>query len=82
MVGGWGHQRMEEEKRRQEQDRMRSKMQFDTYASSFGGLGMAGADVPRGESSGYDRPKRERSIDDDDRRDEDGKRFRGEGDDE
>jgi nuclear cap-binding protein subunit 2 len=60
-------------------------MQYDTYASSFGGLGMAGADVPRGEGPG-DRYKRGRSEDEDEdieRRDEeDGKRFRGDRDDE
>ena len=73
---------MEEERRRQEQDRMRSKMQYDTYASSFGGLGMAGADVPRGESGGYERAKRERSVEEEEQRDDDGKRSRGDGDEE
>lgn len=49
----------------------------------MGGLGMAGADVPRGEGSG-DRFKRERSEEDDRRgdEDEDGKRWRGDGDEE
>ncbi|WVF71309.1 hypothetical protein IAT40_006112 [Kwoniella sp. CBS 6097] len=81
--GGWGHQRLEEEKRRQEQDRLRSQMQFDTYAA-VGGLGMAGADVPRGEGFG-DRQKRDRSEEEDDEdneRREDEKRLRGERDDE
>ncbi|WRT66507.1 uncharacterized protein IL334_003466 [Kwoniella shivajii] len=73
--GGWGHQRLEEEKRRQEQERLRSQIQFDTYAA-VGGLG--GADVPRGEVG--DRQKRERSEDDERREDE--KRLRGERDDE
>ncbi|ORX35770.1 hypothetical protein BD324DRAFT_563768, partial [Kockovaella imperatae] len=58
--GGWGHQRLEEERRRQEQDRLRSRVQFDTYASSMGGLGMSGADVPRGETD-VARSKRSRS---------------------
>lgn len=66
-VGGWGHQRLEEERRREEQDRLRSQMQFDTYASSAGGLGMAGADVPRGEGP-ESRVKRGRSEEEDDRR--------------
>ncbi|WVQ99558.1 hypothetical protein IAU59_006694 [Kwoniella sp. CBS 9459] len=80
--GGWGHQRLEEEKRRQEQDRLRSQMQFDTYAA-VGGLGMAGADVPRGEGLG-DRQKRDRSEeeDEDNERREDEKRLRGDRDDE
>lgn len=57
-------------------------MQFDTYASSAGGLGMAGADVPRGEGT-ESRAKRGRSEEDDEdereRRtdDDDLKRFRG-----
>lgn len=57
-------------------------MQFDTYASSFGGLGMAGADVPKGEAT--ERQKRDRSEDEDIERrdDDDGKRFRGDGDEE
>lgn len=77
-LGGWGHQRMEEERRRQDQDRMRSQMQFDTYASAMGGLGMAGADVPKGEDLSERPAKRERSEEGDDRRDDDeGKRFRG-----
>jgi nuclear cap-binding protein subunit 2 len=72
-----------EEERHAEQDRLRTKMQFDTYASAMGGLGMAGADVPRGEGSG-ERYKRERSEEDDRRgdEDEDGKRWRGDGDEE
>ncbi|WWC89189.1 nuclear cap-binding protein subunit 2 [Kwoniella dendrophila CBS 6074] len=78
---GWGHQRLEEEKRRQEQERLRSQIQFDTYAA-VGGLGMAGADVPRGEDSGGDRQKRDRSEDEDIERREDEKRLRGERDDE
>jgi nuclear cap-binding protein subunit 2 len=65
--GGWGHQRLEEERRREEQDRLRSQMQFDTYASSAGGLGMAGADVPRGEGP-ESRIKRGRSEEEDERR--------------
>ncbi|RSH87211.1 nuclear cap binding complex subunit [Saitozyma podzolica] len=72
--GGWGHQRIEEERRRQEQERLRSQVQFDTYAA-VGGL--ATADVPKGEGVA-ERQKRERSEDEDiERRDED-KRFRGE----
>jgi nuclear cap-binding protein subunit 2 len=73
---------LEEERRREEQDRLRSQMQFDTYASSFGGLGMAGADVPKGEAT--ERQKRDRSEDEDIERrdDDDGKRFRGDGDEE
>jgi len=57
---------------------LRSQLQFDTYASSMGGLGMAGADVPRGEGPGAERLKRERSEEDDNERreDEDAKRFR------
>jgi len=55
-------------------------MQYDTYASSFGGLGMAGADMPRGEVPG-DRYKRERSDDEDVRGEDDDKRFRGDRDD-
>jgi nuclear cap-binding protein subunit 2 len=78
IVGGWGHQRIEEEKRQQEQDKLRSQMQYDTYASSFGGLGMAGADLPRGEEP-EGRSKRDRS--EEDMREED-KRFRGDRDDE
>lgn len=71
-TGGWGHQRMEEERRRQ--DQMRSQIQFDTYASAMGGLGQMGADVPKGDT--MERTKRERS--EEDRRDDDeGKRFRG-----
>ncbi|ORY32812.1 hypothetical protein BCR39DRAFT_521717 [Naematelia encephala] len=80
--GGWGHQRLEEEQRRQEQDRF--KAQFETYASTMGGLGMAGADVPRGEQHEASREKRGRSEDEDDdvdRRDDE-KRFRGERDEE
>jgi nuclear cap-binding protein subunit 2 len=74
MSGGWGHQRIEEERRRQEQERLRSQVQFDTYAA-VGGL--ATADVPKGEGVA-ERQKRERSEDEDiERRDED-KRFRGE----
>ncbi|WVQ73996.1 hypothetical protein IAR50_003577 [Cryptococcus sp. DSM 104548] len=81
--GGWGHQRLEEERRRQEQDQLRSQMQFDTYAA-VGGLGMAGADVPRGEEFFADRTKRERSEEEDEdlERREDEKRLRGENDDE
>nr|ODN80156.1 nuclear cap-binding protein subunit 2 [Cryptococcus depauperatus CBS 7841] len=81
--GGWGHQRLEEEKRRQEQEKMRSQMQFDTYAA-VGGLGMAGADVPKGEDlHNQDRQKRGRSEDEDENeRREDEKRLRGERDDE
>nr|XP_019011038.1 nuclear cap-binding protein subunit 2 [Kwoniella pini CBS 10737]OCF49819.1 nuclear cap-binding protein subunit 2 [Kwoniella pini CBS 10737] len=79
--GGWGHQRLEEEKRRQEQERLRSQIQFDTYAA-VGGLGMAGADVPRGEESERDRQKRDRSEDEDIERRDDEKRLRGEKDDE
>nr|XP_018262825.1 nuclear cap-binding protein subunit 2 [Kwoniella dejecticola CBS 10117]OBR84983.1 nuclear cap-binding protein subunit 2 [Kwoniella dejecticola CBS 10117] len=79
--GGWGHQRLEEEKRRQEQERLRSQIQFDTYAA-VGGLGMAGADVPRGEESERDRQKRDRSEDEDIERRDDEKRLRGERDDE
>ncbi|BEI85503.1 hypothetical protein CcaverHIS002_0509040 [Cutaneotrichosporon cavernicola] len=76
--GGWGHQRLELERRQQEQDRLRQQVQFDTYAA-IGGLGQAGADVPSGEAA--DRSKRARS--EDDRHDEDdGKRFRGERDEE
>jgi nuclear cap-binding protein subunit 2 len=66
-------------------------MQFDTYASTAGGLGMAGADVPRGEGPAS-RVKRERSEDDEDdheRRvddtydaEEDTKRLRGDRDEE
>ncbi|WVR06921.1 hypothetical protein IAU60_003957 [Kwoniella sp. DSM 27419] len=76
-------ERLEEEKRRQEQDRLRSQMQFDTYAA-VGGLGTAGADVPRGEGSG-ERQKRDRSEEydeEDNERREDEKRLRGERDDE
>lgn len=76
MSGGWGHQRIEEERRRQEQERLRSQVQFDTYAAAGG---LATADVPKGEGVA-ERQKRERSEDDDEdveRRDED-KRFRGE----
>ncbi|AAW46463.2 hypothetical protein CNBI2540 [Cryptococcus deneoformans B-3501A] len=80
--GGWGHQRLEEERRRQEQDRLRSQMQFDTYAA-VGGLGLAGADVPRGEDFFGDRQKRGRSEDEEEiERREDEKRLRGERDDE
>ncbi|OWZ78972.1 nuclear cap-binding protein subunit 2 [Cryptococcus neoformans Bt85] len=79
--GGWGHQRLEEERRRQEQDRLRSQMQFDTYAA-VGGLGLAGADVPRGEDFFGDRQKRGRSEDEEIERREDEKRLRGERDDE
>ena len=82
--GGWGHQRLEEERRRQEQDQLRSRMQYDTYASSMGGLGMAGADVPRGEGEISMENKRARSEEEEDgpeRRDTE-KRFRGEGDEE
>lgn len=46
---------------------------------------MAGADVPKGEGDMNERTKRERSEDEDDyerRDDEDGKRFRGDGDEE
>jgi nuclear cap-binding protein subunit 2 len=77
-AGGWGHERMmAEEQRRKQQDQIRTQLQFETYASSMGGLGMMGADVPRGE--GAERvSKRERSEDAEDRRDDDeGKRFRG-----
>lgn len=79
LLGGWGHQRLEEERRRQEQDRLRSQLQFDTYASTMGGLGMAGADVPRGEGPLGDRRKRDRSEDEENERreDDDAKRFRG-----
>ncbi|WWC70132.1 uncharacterized protein I206_104079 [Kwoniella pini CBS 10737] len=69
------------EKRRQEQERLRSQIQFDTYAA-VGGLGMAGADVPRGEESERDRQKRDRSEDEDIERRDDEKRLRGEKDDE
>ncbi|OXH13548.1 nuclear cap-binding protein subunit 2 [Cryptococcus neoformans] len=80
--GGWGHQRLEEERRRQEQDRLRSQMQFDTYAA-VGGLGLAGADVPRGEDFFGDRQKRGRSEDEEEiERREDEKRLRGERDEE
>ena len=89
--GGWGHQRLEEERRQQEQDRLRSQMQFDTYASTSGGLGMAGADVPRGEGPAS-RVKRGRSEDDEDDRErreddtydveDDSKRLRGDRDEE
>ncbi|WVQ80244.1 hypothetical protein IAT38_002349 [Cryptococcus sp. DSM 104549] len=82
--GGWGHQRLEEERRRQEQDRMRTQMQFDTYAA-VGGLGMAGADVPRGENlATAERAKRDRSEEEDEdvERRDDEKRLRGERDDE
>ena len=52
----------------------------------MGGLGMAGADVPRGEGPGVERQKRERSVDDDNanerREDDDAKRFRGDRDEE
>lgn len=73
---------MEEERRRQEQDRLRSQMQFDTYAA-VGGLGLAGADVPRGEDFFGDRQKRGRSEDEEEiERREDEKRLRGERDDE
>lgn len=88
-AGGWGHERLaEEQARKEQQDRLRTQMQFDTYASAMGGLGMAGADVPRGEGEEkYERTKRERSEDDDlDRRGDDGeedvKRLRGDGDEE
>ncbi|WWC62120.1 uncharacterized protein I303_104711 [Kwoniella dejecticola CBS 10117] len=79
--GKSGGQRLEEEKRRQEQERLRSQIQFDTYAA-VGGLGMAGADVPRGEESERDRQKRDRSEDEDIERRDDEKRLRGERDDE
>lgn len=77
----------EERARQEQQDRMRTQMQFDTYASTMGGLGMAGADVPRGEGEEYERTKRERSEDEEmDRRrddgDDDAKRMRGDGDEE
>lgn len=65
--GGWGHQRLDEERRREEQDRLRSQMQFDTYASTAGGLGIAGADVPRGEGP-ESRTKRGRSEEEEDER--------------
>lgn len=65
--GGWGHQRLDEERRREEQDRLRSQMQFDTYASLAGGLGVAGTDVPRGEGP-ESRVKRERSEDEEEER--------------
>lgn len=79
ITGGWGHQRLEEERRQLENERLRSQMQFDTYATEQGGLGMAGADVPKGEEPEH-RPKRERSEEEDERerRDDDDKRFRGE----
>ena len=50
----------------------------------MGGLGMAGADVPRGEVPVAERLKRERSEEDDNERreDEDPKRFRGDRDEE
>lgn len=90
-TGGWGHQRLEEERRQQEQDRLRSQMQFDTYASNAGGLGMTGADVPRGEGPAS-RVKRERSEDDENDRErredetyhagDDLKRLRGDRDEE
>ena len=66
-------------------------MQFDTYASTAGGLGMSGADVPRGEGPAS-RVKRERSEDDENDRErreddtyvaeDDTKRFRGDRDEE
>lgn len=57
-------------------------MQFDTYAA-VGGLGLAGADVPRGEDFFADRQKRGRSEDEEEiERREDEKRLRGERDDE
>lgn len=56
-------------------------MQFDTYAA-VGGLGLAGADVPRGEDFFADRQKRGRSEDEEIERREDEKRLRGERDDE
>lgn len=63
--GGWGHQRLEEERRRQEQDRLRTQIQLDTYTVGPG-------DIPLGEGP-TDRSKRARSEDDEDdeRRDED-----------
>lgn len=81
--GGWGHQRLELERRQQEQDRLRTQIQFDTYASMGQGLGQAGADVPTGEAA--ERYKRARSEEDfrrDDDDDDDRKRFRDERDDE
>ena len=50
----------------------------------MGGLGMAGADVPRGEVPVAERAKRERSEEDDNERreEEDPKRFRGDRDEE
>jgi nuclear cap-binding protein subunit 2 len=77
--GGWGHQRLEAERlRQQEQDHMRERAQYDTYASAQGGLGIAGADVPTGEGpargSGGDR-KRGRSEDEDE--DEDDSKVSG-----
>lgn len=78
--GGWGHQRLELEKRQQEQDRLRTQVQFDTYAA-IGGLGQSGADVPTGEAA--ERSKRGRSEDYENRdEDDEGKRFRAERDDE
>lgn len=78
--GGWGHQRLEMERRQQEQDRFRQQVQFDTYAA-IGGLGQAGADVPTGEAA--ERSKRARSHEDyDDQDGDEGKRFRSERDDE
>jgi nuclear cap-binding protein subunit 2 len=66
--GGWGHLRLEEERRRQEQEKVREQFQVETYA--------APADIPRGEGDD-ERYKRDRSEDDAERRDDD-KRFRGE----
>ncbi|EIW70436.1 hypothetical protein TREMEDRAFT_18663, partial [Tremella mesenterica DSM 1558] len=57
--GGWGHQRMEEERRRQEQERLRTQIQMDTYATGVPG------EIPRGEGPGAGgRSKRARSDDD------------------
>lgn len=77
--GGWGHQRLEMERRQQEQDRLRQQVQFDTYAA-IGGLGQAGADVPTGEAA--ERSKRARSEEYERRDEDEGKRFRSERDDE
>ncbi|WOO81181.1 Nuclear cap-binding protein subunit 2 [Vanrija pseudolonga] len=77
--GGWGHQRLEMERRQQEQDRLRQQVQFDTYAA-IGGLGQAGADVPTGEAA--ERSKRARSEEYERRDGDEGKRFRSERDDE
>lgn len=68
--GGWGHQRLEEERRRQEQERLREQMHVETYAMP--------ADIPKGEGEEGDRFKRERSEEDDVERRDDDKRFRGE----